>query len=131
MLCVAGLLTYRPQDGYILYAAPLNMYLALFSGLLGSFIASSFYYRRFSIHDLIFSGLAGGFVFSSSSDVNFNPAVPLSAGFLMGFVSSIYSSGLLKRSNSEGVFFTYAHYQRFMTPGIGGAILSAILHGVS
>lgn len=70
-------------------------------------------------------------MFSSSSDVNFNPAVPLSAGFLMGFVSSIYSSGLLKRSNNEGVLFTYAHYQRFVTPAIGGAILVAILHGVA
>ena len=58
MLCAAGLLTYTAQDKYILYAAPVNMWLALCSGVLGSFTASAFIYRKFSVHDLIFSGLS-------------------------------------------------------------------------
>lgn len=99
MLCVAGVLTYTTTDSYIIYSAALNMWIALFSGILGAFLASTFYYRRFSIHDLIFSGLAGGFVFSSSADINFNPTVPLVMGSLMGFISSMFSSGLLRKSN--------------------------------
>ena len=47
----------------------------------------------------------------------------------MGFISSIFSSGLIRKSNAEGVIYTYAHYQRFLTPGIGCCIVSAVLHG--
>ena len=49
---------------------------------------------------------------------------------MIGFVSGIYNSGLLRRSNNEGVLFTYSHYQRFVIPAVGSAMLVAILHGV-
>lgn len=42
----------------ILYSSVLRMYLALGSGILGSFSASSLTYRKIFIHDLIFGGLA-------------------------------------------------------------------------
>ena len=57
MLCVAGLLTYSEIDGYIIYSAAVNMWLALLSGILGCYVSSAFTHRRFSIHDLIFGGL--------------------------------------------------------------------------
>ena len=57
LLCVASLLTYTEQDGYILYVAPVNMFLALMAGILGCYTAAAFLYRKFSVHDLIFCGL--------------------------------------------------------------------------
>lgn len=56
-LCVAGVFTYTTNDSVIIYASPLNMYLALIAGVLGSFTAASLLYRKFSLHDLIFTGL--------------------------------------------------------------------------
>ena len=57
ILSVAGIYTYSTTDNYIIYAAPVNMWLALMAGVLGCFVISSINYRKFSIHDLIFAGL--------------------------------------------------------------------------
>lgn len=57
LLCVAGIFTRTQTDSYILYATPVNMWLALCSGVLGTFVASAVAYRKFSVHDLVFAGL--------------------------------------------------------------------------
>ena len=62
MLCVADLMTYSAQDKFILYVAPVNMWLAIMSGLLGCFCAAGFTYRKFSVHDLVFCGLSVSFL---------------------------------------------------------------------
>ena len=62
ILAVAGIYTYSSNDNYIIYAAPVNMWLALMSGVLGCFTISSINYRKFSIHDLIFAGLTVNFL---------------------------------------------------------------------
>lgn len=56
-LLVTGIYTHSTQDNLILYAAPVNMWLALVSGVLGTFTASAINHRKFSLHDLIFTGL--------------------------------------------------------------------------
>ena len=57
LLVVAGIYTHSQMDNLILYAAPVNMWLALISGVLGTFTSSAIFYRKFSVHDLIFTGL--------------------------------------------------------------------------
>lgn len=57
LLIVAGIYTHSSMDNLILYAAPVNMWLALISGILGTFTASALTYRKFSLHDLVFTGL--------------------------------------------------------------------------
>lgn len=39
------------------YIAPLNMYLALGAGALGTYAASCLGYRKIQVYDLIFTGL--------------------------------------------------------------------------
>lgn len=58
LLLVTGIYTHSSQDNLILYAAPVNMWLALIAGVLGTFTAAALNYRKFSLHDLVFTGLA-------------------------------------------------------------------------
>lgn len=91
---VAGSLYLTSKNStYVLYSSVLRMYLALFAGFLGSLSASAVIYRKIMIHNLIFGALAGGIVYSSSSDLHPNPAIPLTCGFIMAFISSILHSG--------------------------------------
>lgn len=45
-------------DNAVLYASHINAWLAVFSSVLGTFTASAFLYRKFSVHDLVFVGTA-------------------------------------------------------------------------
>lgn len=45
------------MDNLILYSSPITVYLALASGVLGTFTISAITYRKFSVHDLVFTGL--------------------------------------------------------------------------
>lgn len=58
LLLVTGIYTHSDPDNLILFAAPVNMWLALIAGLLGTFTAAAINYRKFSLHDLVFTGLA-------------------------------------------------------------------------
>lgn len=69
-------------------------------------------------------------MFSSSADLNFNPAVPLVVGSLVGFLASLNNSAQLRTTNKEGVLFTHSVLQRFLLPGVFAGLLAAILHGV-
>lgn len=46
------------NDNAILYASQMNAWLAVFASVLGTFTASAFTYRKFSVHDLVFTGTA-------------------------------------------------------------------------
>lgn len=48
-------------DNAVLYATVLNTWLAVMAGVLGTFTASAFTYRKFSLHDLVFTGTSGAF----------------------------------------------------------------------
>lgn len=43
-------------DNAVLYATQINAWLAVFASVLGTFTASAFLYRKFSVHDLVFVG---------------------------------------------------------------------------
>ena len=43
-------------DNAVLYASQINAWLAVFASVLGTFTASSFLYRKFSVFDLVFAG---------------------------------------------------------------------------
>ena len=40
------------------------------------------------MHDIVFTAFTGLIAFSSSSDLNYNPAVPMAVGTIVGFISS-------------------------------------------
>lgn len=107
------------------------MYLALVSGVLGSFSASALTYRKCFVHDIVFGGIAGGIIYSSSSDLHPNPGVPLGVGFIGGMVSTLYQSVWLRRMNKNGVSSSLAHFDRYILPGILCGILSGILFGIN
>lgn len=115
----------------MLYSAVLKMYLALVAGILGSFTASALTYRKIFAHDLIFGGLAGGIVYSSSSDLHANPGIPLSCGFILGLICSLYQAAQLRRLNRDGVVVSLAHFDRYIVPGIFCGVLSAILYAIN
>lgn len=46
------------NDAPVYYAVTLNMFIAMFSGVLGTFVASSIIFRKFSVNDLVFTGTA-------------------------------------------------------------------------
>lgn len=64
---------------------------------------------------------------SSQFDVGYNPCAPLIVGFVVGFLSSTYAATVGRKINGQGVLFTYSHINRFLIPGIFGAIVSAIV----
>lgn len=64
------------------------------------------------------------------ADTNFNPCVPLIVGFVVSFASSIYSSAIHRKTNNNGVAFTYSHINRFFIPGVIACIVSAVVQAV-
>lgn len=94
MLCaypffiVAGVYTQSARQNLILYAACVNTWLSIMSGLIGNFLASSVRYSKFSAHDLIFSGLAviflsnvGRFCFQFFRWLELKPCCSSGSGF--------------------------------------------------
>lgn len=57
-LSAISIFTKSNYDNFVLYASHINAWLALFASVLGTFTASAFIYRKFSVHDLIFNGTA-------------------------------------------------------------------------
>jgi len=110
-----------------MYAGTLNMWLALAASVLGSFSASAFAYRKIHIYDVIFSTLSGAIAYSSSGNLHSNPAVPLTVGFFIGFLSSLLNQKLGRTFNKSGVFFSLSLVQHIMFPALIGGFLSAIL----
>lgn len=58
ILCGISIFTRSSNDNAVLYATQMNAWLAVFSSVLGTFTASAFLYRKFSVHDLVFTGSA-------------------------------------------------------------------------
>lgn len=69
-------------------------------------------------------------MFSSSSDVNWNPAVPLIVGYLIGLATSFRATKLHRRLNKNGVAYTYLHITRFLLPGLIAGIVVGVLQAV-
>lgn len=57
-LTAISIFTQSQNDNAVLYASQINAWLAVFSSVLGTFTASAFTYRKFSVHDLVFTGTA-------------------------------------------------------------------------
>jgi len=129
-LCVTGLYRTSTNDSAMLWVAPFNMWLSLISGVLGSFCSSALSYRKVFLHDLVFSGISGGIAFSSSSDLNKNPAIPLTIGFVTGLLLSLFNSLALLTMNFNGVITSLSTLHRFILPSFICAIISGVLHGV-
>jgi hypothetical protein len=115
----------------------LGMYLALVASLLGSFTASALIYIKIMIHDIIFSALSviidiiqGGIVYSSSSDLQPNPAVPLTCGFVMSFAMTFYHAFAQKKWNDRSFSVSLSHLGRFAIPGIFCGSLSGVLQAI-
>lgn len=53
-----SIFTQTAIDNAVLFASHINAWLAVFSSVLGTFTASAFLYRKFSVHDLVFVGTA-------------------------------------------------------------------------
>lgn len=57
-----SIFTGTTTDNAVLYASHINAWLAVFSSVLGTFTASAFLYRKFSLFDLVFNGTAVHFM---------------------------------------------------------------------
>ena len=57
-LSAISVFTRSAPDNAILYASHINAWSAVFSSVLGTFTASAFLYRKFSVFDLVFAGIA-------------------------------------------------------------------------
>jgi hypothetical protein len=57
-LSAISVFTRSAPDNAILYASHINAWFAVFSSVLGTFTASAFLYRKFSVFDLVFAGIA-------------------------------------------------------------------------
>lgn len=69
-------------------------------------------------------------MFSSSADTHRNPGIPIGAGFIMGFVASIFHARIFRKGNDKGVLFSLPVVNRLIFPGIFAGILSAILEAI-
>lgn len=69
-------------------------------------------------------------MYSSSADISRNPAVPLTCGFVIGVLGSLFHSKVLRRMNKRGVFFSLSVFHRLIIPGVFSGILSAVLMAV-
>lgn len=130
MLSVAGVYNVSVRYNLIKYIVPLNMWLALGAGILGSFSMSAIINGKIYLHDLLYSGLSGGIVYSSSADLHKNPAVPLTVGFLMGAVICAYNSRALRSLNKYGVKSSLSIIHMYLLPGLFSGFLSGILHAI-
>lgn len=122
-----SIFTRTKYDNAVLYASHINAWLAILSSVLGTFTASAFIYRKFSVHDLVFNGSAGAIALAMEADICFNPCVPLIVGFVVGFICSLFPAGVNRKLNSSGVTSTFNHLQRFIIPAILSTIISAIV----
>lgn len=113
-----------------LFAATLNMWFALGTGVLGAFTASALAYRKIHVYDIIFSAISGGIVFSCSGNLSFNPSVPISSGFIAGFIASLFNQRLNRFFNKGGVLFSLSLVQHILIPSMLGGFLSAILAAI-
>jgi hypothetical protein len=57
-LSAISVFTRSAPDNAILYASHINAWFAVFSSVLGTFTASAFLYRKFSVFYLVFAGIA-------------------------------------------------------------------------
>lgn len=57
-LAVLSIFTQTDNDSYVLYTVTLNMILSMASSVLGTFTASAFIFKKFSVNDLVFTGTA-------------------------------------------------------------------------
>ena len=57
-LSAISVFTRSAPDNAILYASHINAWFAVFSSVLGTFTASAFLYRKFSVFVLVFAGIA-------------------------------------------------------------------------
>lgn len=128
-LSAAGLYRTSTNDSTILWISSMNMWFALISGVIGSFSISNIVWGKTFLHDIVFGGLAGGIAFSSSSDIGFNPAIPLTVGFVASLFSTLLNSSAHRNINNQGVLFSLSTVNRFLIPGILAAIVSGVLHG--
>lgn len=53
-----SIFTRTNYDNAVLYASHINAWFAILASVLGTFTASAFIYRKFSVHDLVFNGSA-------------------------------------------------------------------------
>lgn len=53
-----SIFTRTATDNAVLYASHINAWLAVLSSVLGTFTASAFLYRKFSVFDLVFAGIS-------------------------------------------------------------------------
>lgn len=58
ILNTISIFTQTAIDNAVLFASHINAWFAVFSSVLGTFTASAFLYRKFSVHDLVFVGTA-------------------------------------------------------------------------
>lgn len=58
ILSALSVFTRTQPDNAVLYATNINVWLAIFSGVLGTFTSNAIFYRKFSLHDLVFTGLS-------------------------------------------------------------------------
>lgn len=107
------------------------MWLALIAGVLGCMSACALTYRKMHVFDVVFSAINGGIVYSSSADLNRNPAVPLTCGFVMAFITSLFHNGQIRKLNNSGVITSLASFSRYIIPAFFCGVLSAILAAVN
>ena len=60
-----------------------------------------------------------------------NPTVPLTAGFIISLLTTLYHSVQLRKINANGVAVSLASYNRYLIPGVFCGVLSAIMTAVN
>lgn len=74
--------------------------------------------------------IQGGIVYSSTVNLHRNPAVPLTAGFIMGMVCTLMHARIFRKANNEGVVYSLPVVNRLIVPGVFAGILNAIVSAV-
>lgn len=64
-------------------------------------------------------------------DLHRNPAVPLTAGFVMGLLCTILHAKIFKKANDAGVAYSLPVVNRLIIPGVFAGILNAIVNAVN
>lgn len=122
---------YTSTTGKITAAAgQTNIWLALSSGVLGTFAASSIYYRKLNLHDFVFTSLAGAITLSSTTDVYYSPGAASGIGFLASFVTSFIHTSFKQRLNKNGVVDSNSSIFAFFFPSLLAAAVSAIFQSI-
>jgi hypothetical protein len=63
-----------------------------------------------------------------SFDLTNNPTMPLTVGFVVSFLASIYPISLHKKINENGVWLVFPHVHQYVIPGYLSAVVSALVH---